>query len=837
MKAVIMAGGFGTRLRPLTNNIPKPMVPMANKPMLEHILELLQEHGITECVVLLYFQPEVIENYFGDGSEWGMKLEYITATEDYGTAGAVKLAESHINESFIVISGDVLTDFDLKAAIAFHRQKKALTTILLTRVENPLAFGVVITGEEGKIVRFLEKPTWGEVFSDTINTGIYILEPEAFAMIPSKTEFDFSKDLFPAILKEKKPLYGYIASGYWKDVGDILEYRLANLDILNKAVKVKLPGRKVEGMDKDIWLGEDAQVDFTASFSGAVVLGKNTRIGPNTRLTNTIIGDGCIIEEKANISSSVLWKDVYVGPGAVLKENVVGRRSEIKSRAFLQEGVIISDDCKIGEESTVRANVKVWPHKVVEDGATLATSLVWGEKWSKSLFGAYGVVGLANIEITPEFASKLGAAFGALLREGAVVCTSRDSHKTSRMINRALICGLLSSGVNVRDLRVTPMPVVRFQIKSEGALGATHVRKSPYDPDLMDIKVFDERGLDLPAGREKAIERLFFREDFRRAQIDGTGTLSFPTYGMEIYQRGLLDCIDKEVIRRANLKVVIDYSYGSSTTIFPMVLGELGCEIIALNAYIDQSKITKTAEEHARNLRNLSNIVRTLQADIGVMMDAGVEKLSVVDENGELLPGDLAMALVALMVMDDVPRGKMGFPITASSVLDELAQERGYQVVRTKTTYRSMMETASLDGMTLVAEPLGGFIFPAFQPAFDGMFATVKILELMAKQEVRLHQLIRRVPERIMLQEQLPCPWELKGTVMRNLIEDSANKEVEMVDGVKIKLDEGWVVLYPDHDKPFFHIIAEAKNQTLAQKILRRYSEKILSWRGAGANP
>ena len=188
MKAVIMAGGFGTRLRPITCNIPKPMVPVANIPMMEHILNLLKKFNLTRILSILYFQPEVITKYFGNGSDFGVEMDYVMATADFGTAGSVKNSEKKLqDESFIIISGDVLTDFDLEAAIEFHNSRKAMATMVLTRVTNPLEFGVVIAAEDGRIIRFLEKPSWGEVFSDTINTGIYILEPEVLAHIPPQT--------------------------------------------------------------------------------------------------------------------------------------------------------------------------------------------------------------------------------------------------------------------------------------------------------------------------------------------------------------------------------------------------------------------------------------------------------------------------------------------------------------------------------------------------------------------------------------------------------------------------------------------------------------------------
>src|SRR5579862_9358424 len=219
MKAVIMAGGEGTRLRPLTSNQPKPMLPMANRPMMEHVVSLLRRHGFDEVVVTVAFMANAIRSYFGDGSEFGVRMVYATEETPLGTAGSVLNARDELDERFVVISGDVLTDIDLSAVVEFHQRKGALATLALCAVENPLEFGIVITGEDGSIERFLEKPGWGQVFSDTINTGIYVLEPEIFDYIPDGRSVDFSGEVFPSALEDGEALYGYVADGYWEDVG------------------------------------------------------------------------------------------------------------------------------------------------------------------------------------------------------------------------------------------------------------------------------------------------------------------------------------------------------------------------------------------------------------------------------------------------------------------------------------------------------------------------------------------------------------------------------------------------------------------------------------------
>lgn len=831
MKAVIMAGGFGTRLRPLTTHIPKPLVPVGNVPIMEHTVRLLRRHGFTDLLVLLYFLPETITGYFGDGSRWGVRMAYATPTADLGTAGAVKFAAGDLGEPVLVISGDVLTDFDLAVAVQSHRERAAEATMVLTRVDSPLAYGIVITDESGRIVRFLEKPSWGEVFSDTINTGIYILDPAVLGAIPAGRPYDFSKELFPTLLASGRPLYGHIAEGYWRDVGDLTEYRIAHLDLLQRRVGVDIPGTLTEAPGYRAWVGEGARVDFLAKLSGSVIIGPGVQVAAGAQLSNCVIGQGSAIAAGADIESSVFWDHVDVGAGARVKEAIVGTRAQIGADAFIAEGVVIGDYAKIGESATVKANAKVWPYKEVEDGATLAMSLVWAERWSRSIFGRYGVSGLANIEISPEFAAKLGAAFGATVGKRRTMITSRDHHKASRMINRALMAGLLSVGVDVQDLGVAPVSVVRYQISALGLAGGVHVRKSPYDPQLIDIKFFDARGLECAPDREKSVERLFFMEDFYRAPMEETGVLTFPHAGTDRYRDGLLKSVDAEVIKRAGLRMVLDYGFGSASAIFPGVLGALGVEVISLNAYLDESRITKTTDEFQRSLTQLSNIVRTLGADLGVLLDTGAEKVFLVDEKGDILPGDLALALIALLVMRTQPAGRIVVPVTASRTLDRLAEEHGFQITRSRGTPRALTEAALADDVVLVGEELGGVIFPRFQPAFDGMAAVVHILEMMARLDVRLHQLTRAVPESHIVRLEVPCPNERKGTVMRRLMEATKGEDVDLIEGVRVRRAEEWVAATPDADRACFHVVAEAGDKERARALAEEFRDKITGWR------
>jgi mannose-1-phosphate guanylyltransferase/phosphomannomutase len=829
MKAVIMAGGFGTRLRPLTCNIPKPMVPMVNRPMMEHIIRLLREHGITEMVTLLFHQAESISDYFGDGSGFGVSIKYLRPDADYGTAGAVRCAADMIKEPFLVISGDLLTDFDLRSITEFHFQKQALATITLTRVANPLEYGIVITDSESRITRFLEKPTWGQVFSDTINTGIYVFNREVLDLIPEGKSFDFSQNLFPLILAQQKPLYGCIARGYWRDVGNISEYRQAHQDALKGEARVDIDGERLNLIGKDIWVGKGSTISARNSrLTGAVIMGKNVTVGQGTHLHDVVIGDDCQIGQDAFIEHSIIWSGCRIGDQARIEEAIICDRTEIGSRAVIEHNAILSSQVKIGSQAQVSANVKVWPGKTVDDQAVLTSSLIWGDRWLKEFFAGPRVTGLANTEMTPEFAAKLGAAYGALLGQGAVAFTSRDSHPISRMINRALIAGLMSAGTKVHELSALPIPIVRYQLKTGSQQGGLHTRKSPFDSRMVDIIFFDRDGRDLPAGKIKNLERMFLREDFPRAQPDDTGVIEFPHRVIEGYRQGLLSHIDIQAIRQAHFKVVIDYAYGAAAGIFPSILGELGIEVLSVNAFENPEKLTKTGQDFSAAQQQLSQMVQSLKADAGFLLDSGAERVFLVDQRGRVLDEDLSLAAVSLLVMKSGRIGELAVPVTASRSLEELAQKYQVKVRRSRIDNRSLIEAAAGEGVGFVASRRGGYIFPEFQPAFDAMLSVTKILELMALTGSRLAEICGEVPTSFLVKRNLPCPWNRKGEVLRTLMEQTKDHpERQFIDGIKLFFGRDWVQVLPDPNRELFHVNAESDDHQTSQKLVDEYARRI----------
>ncbi len=833
MKAVIMSGGFGTRLRPLTCNIPKPMVPMMNKPMMQHIVSLLKRHGITDIVSTLFYQPESITSFFGDGSLFGITMQYRKAEADYGTAGSVRNAADFLDERFIVISGDVLTDFDLSKAIAFHEKKKAKATLVLTRAKNPLQFGVVITNSEGKITRFLEKPSWGEVFSDTINTGIYIIEPDVLQRIPFQQDFDFSKNLFPMLLEEDAGLYGYISDGYWRDVGNLNEYQEAHLDALDGLVQIDFEGKKTG----NCYVGEKSTV-LTApeNLQGTVLIGNDCMIGAQVKIIRSVIGNNCIVEDGAVIRDSIIWEKSKIGRRAELSSCVLGRKSEIGESARIDDNVFIGDMCVIGKESRLASNIKLWPEKVVEDGAILTRSLVWEDKWLRELFSDSRITGLSNIEMNPEFGAKLGTAFGAFVGKGKAVLTSRDSDNVSRMINRSIMCGLMSAGVDTNDLRATSIPILRHELRGEKNAGGIHVRKSPFDKNLTDIIFFDHNGKDLPSNKTKAVERLFFGEDFPRASYKSVGGISFPERAQESYIEKFLSTINTAAISQARFKLVIDYSNGVASTIFPNILGSLQCQALALNAYLDPKKLTRDKVEFDAAVAQLSHIVTSLGYDIGFLIDAGAEKIFVVDENGNFVKNDRLLTLITSLYLSVNPETKkIAVPITASAEIDLIVEGKGIEVVKTRDSHLSLMEASTSKDVQFVGGTKGGFIFPDFLFASDGMYSVAKILEMMALAGKRFGVLEKEVPALHLMKRSVHCPWDRKGKVMRHMMHDTEGMHRILVDGIKIIFENDAastsVLMRPDKAEPLFHVSAESTVKDTALSLLNKYEEKILSWR------
>jgi len=829
LKAVIMAGGFGTRIHPLTINQPKPMIPLINRPIMEHIIRLLKKHGITELILLLYHQPEIIRKYFGDGSEFGVHITYVVPLDDFGTAGAVKAAARHLNDRFLIISGDLLTDFDISQAIRDHEQNRAQATLTLTSVTDPLQFGVVITDKQGRITKFLEKPGWGEVFSDTINTGIYVIEPEVLNLIPEGENRDWAKDVFPQMLARNARLFGCSLEGYWADIGNTESYMEACMDILNGKVHVHI-AEPPQGVDQTIYVSPDAMIDRTVALNGMVVLGDNTRIYGNSRLTNCSVGRNCLIEDGAVLENTILWDNVYVKSDSNISGATICNQVRIGQNVQIGSGAVIADETIIGDQVQIRSDVKIWPRKVVESGSTVTANLIWGEKWRKSLFEGAVVGGLTNIELTPEFSAKLGAAYGSTLAKGSFVLAGRDAIRSSRMLKRSFVGGLLSTGVNVRDITMVSLPVLRYKLTTFGECGGIHFRQSPQEPSATEIIFFDSDGNEFSSAMGKSVERIYFKENFRRAHHSEPGGIDELPQIYDFYRDGFLRGLDREALKRKTPKVVLDLNHSPAADLLPDLLADLGFEVTELNSHVHEKSVAQTPGELEQALDQLGRIVVTLGADAGFWLGASGEKVRMVGAAGRIFSDLEALSMMTAMVAATGQTGSIVAPAAAPSAVDILARAGGLTVKRTRSDGRSLVEAGHDRQTRLVCSLDGRFGFPAFQAHFDGLFTIAKTMELCAITGMSLEEAFSKVPQHTYHHIHLPCSWEYKGGLMRRMSEAAVEQKSSFIDGVRIDTEQGWVLTLPDPYRPVAHLYCESHDKAAADHLKNTYQEKISAW-------
>lgn len=826
MKAVVMAGGEGSRLRPLTLGRPKPMVPLANRPMLEHILLLLKRHGITEVVITVQYMATHIQTEIGDGSELGMTVTYSVEDQPLGTAGSVRQAAESLTDTFLVISGDALTDFDLHAVVDYHRKCNAMATLTLYRVANPLEYGVVVTREDGRIRQFQEKPSWGEIVTDTINTGIYVLEPSIFEYYQRNQVFDFSKDLFPLLLRDEKPLFGYVAGGYWTDVGSIEEYVRATRDALMGKVQIDWGMEQVDG----IWREDGVDIEPDAQVRGPVYLGRDVKIKSGAMVHGpSVIRDNTVVERGAHIDRSIIWRGSNIGPRSEVRGSLLGAECTLQANAVVSENTVVSDHTIIGRGAIIQPNVKIWPNKEVDAGAVVSTSIIWGSSGRRVLFGRYGVSGLINVDFTPEMAAKLGSAYASNLPINADVTINRDLAIPSRMLKRAMTAGLAAAGINVVDLSAVPIPVARFYTRVTGALGGVHVRVSPYDSSLIHLQLFNGDGMDLSKGTQRKVETAYFREDVRRAHLDDIGETAYAGDVAERYTRAFMAAVDHETVSRACYRLVVDYSLGATGDMFPDILRSMGCDVVDLNAKQGPTRAPRSAPEYDTAFDQLANIVPALRFQLGAMLDVSGERLHLVDGSGRRVPQMQALAALASLVFQQNEGAVVAVPADAPSIFETLAVRHRGRIIRTRSDTEAIMSAASLKQVRLAGDGQGRTIFPAMHPTFDAMFSLVKVLELLARAQARFDDVLAELPAWHLQQTNVPCPWDKKGVVMRLLGERYHERRVRAQDGVKIQLGDDWVLIRPDPDEPRFHLVAESRTDAEAQALVDEYAGIVTS--------
>ncbi len=819
-KAIIMAGGEGTRLRPLTCNRSKPMVPVINKPVIEHTINLLRRHKIRDIIISLFYLPENVQNYFGDGSEWDVDITYSVEESPLGTAGGVRKAAGDSTDTLVVLSGDGIIDFDLTQILEFHQNHNSPMTIVLKRVNKPTEYGIVITDESGKIEKFLEKPSWSEVFSDTANTGLYVISPEIIQnWIPKDEKFDFSMDLFPLLQKNGIPMFGYVAEGYWCDIGNLAAYAEVHKHILSGMVNVDFPGIKIA---PDIWVGKDVEIHPRAVIKGPVIIGNFAKIREGAEVSEySVIGDNCIIEEDASLRKSIILNNTVIGSKSELRGVVIGKRCVLEQQVSIYEETVISDDCRIGAGVEIGPGIRIWPDKSIEQGTKLNEDIIWGRREKKSLFDTEGIEGTFNVKITPEFAAKVGSAIGAFLGKDSKVAVSRDMTSAGRLITRAFTAGLMAMGVDVYDMEIESIPVNRYTTRFLKADMGAYIQISPLtELQFILIRLFDRHGYRIPIGDEKKIENIFFRGDYPRKEAFETGRLFYPSHHVESYISNMRLYI-RDIPLNRKRKIIVDCFNGTASHVFPEMLSEFGCDSTELRCQLkEQTNESETRSETRNAVEAVVGMAR-MNHEIGVMVGPHGNSVTVADEWGEILTEDDLLASLCLYYLKHRGETNINVPVSSSRALEQLISTHGGSISRTGTSLRSPTGVADI----FMPGRIGRF--PYLELQYDPLYVFLCLMQLLALENKTLHEIKSSLPKSNIMHTSIYCPSEKKGAVMRILVSEVDQARVELIDGVRINEDDAWLLALPDAQNPVVHFYGEGNTLNARDAIIKKYSVKV----------
>jgi mannose-1-phosphate guanylyltransferase/phosphomannomutase len=488
----------------------------------------------------------------------------------------------------------------------------------------------------------------------------------------------------------------------------------------------------------------------------------------------------------------------------------------------IDEGAALGDECVVGEEALIASEVRVYPYKTIEAGAQIRQNLIWESRGVRSLFARDGVTGTINVDVTPEVAVRLGMAFGTQLDRGADVVLARDSHPASRMIARAMMSGLTSTGVDVNDLRIAWPALVRHHVRRERLAGGVYIRVGEPDPESVEITFLESSGLLASADQRRSIERAYARQEYRRASVQALGVPTWPPDALERYAETLVAAVDGDAVRRRAFRMVVDYGGSPASQAVPRVMGALGVEVIGLDAYAD-----RVSPRLQGSARPAAGLVAAAGADLGVELDASAERVRLIDEHGHPISGSQLLLLLVSLAARRGYAGQIAVPVIATDRVDEIAAGSRLEIRRTPANTAALTAFAARDGVLFACDDDGRVARGGSLPADDALAAVALLLELWAPEERGLSALVADLPDVHLVHDDVHCPWAAKGAVMRTLIEEAKAFETDNLDGLKVRLDEGWVSLMPDPDRPRFHVYAEGSSGEASHELCERYRARL----------
>lgn len=758
MNAVIMAGGEGSRLRPLTCNLPKPLARLCGKPVLEYIFDLLIRHGVSRAAVTLGYLADMIESQYGEGYRQ-LQLEFVTEERPMGTAGGVALAARHWQEPFLVISGDAMCDLDLTQARRQHEQTGAAVTILGVEVEDPREYGLMQTDAQGRVIGFVEKPAWGQVTTNLANTGIYLLRPDVMALVPEGRPFDFAKDLFPALMERGEDIYCCTMQGYWCDIGDLGAYLRCQRDMMDHKVQCALPAAAQDS--SGIFLRTTLpQGDYT--LLPPVFIGEEVEIAHGAVIgPYAVLDDGCIIGERTKIRSSVLLQNTSISSGAALTGALCCAGASVRRHARLFEGCAVGERAIIGAGAVLQPEVAVWPQKQVESGAVAQAHVKYGNQPSV-LFDDGGIGGEEGLPLRPESCAALGQAIGSIknCKKTGVAC---DGTGSAKVLALALMSGLMSAGSHVWNFGDCFEAQLSFFTAFCGLGIGVYVRGGN-EPS---IGICGEGGLPLPRYLERDIESRMRRGEFHRCAGDACKDIADMSsirmmYGREMMKQapdGLEGCSVQVKSDNAQVQEFLEDT-----------LARLGCEPGGgLLLELDETGLRLTAEEGGRQFS--------------------------------------AERLLAICCQREVQQGcDLALPYDAPEILDALAAHAGRSTQRYLSSPADQSDAAA---RRLSVRQIW---------VRDGLFRAVKLLGILHETGMSLAQLSDALPPFYVEQKSfaLHCPPSMLQSLLGE--ENSAAPEAAR-EGLILRKQGGRILITPGKSGRRVNVFAEAKTMEAAQEL------------------
>ena len=771
LQAIIMAGGEGVRLRPLTLDKPKPLVPVLGEPVMGYSLKLLKRHGLLDVAATVLYLPHAIKEAFGKGEKYGVRLHYLEESHPMGTAGSVRLAKGMVTDTFVILSGDGLTDCDLNEAIAFHKSRKALATLVLKSVPIPLSYGVVITDETGRVQRFVEKPDWSGVFSDQVNTGIYILEKEVLDLIPEEGAYDFGKDLFPRMVQEGMAVYGYPMTGYWCDIGDQGAYLQAQLDLLRGEADFQIPGRP----SGHAILEGTCILEPNVMLEGLCYIGEGALIKQGAILSEgAVIGPGVIVEEGARIARSCLWEFSRVGRCARVEGAVVCRDGQIRPGGRMMEGTALGAGAVLGSHARLNSGVKVWPQKEVGSEVIASENVVWGDLKRLHL-NENGAVTLDS----PSRADQLAAAAILGLHASSVaLCFRGDGEALYNILAGAFAARgahTLLMGDGYAPILTTAMRAMQLPL---GVM-----------VDGQQVTIFGGDGLMLKKSQIQAIESAALKQEYPPAFAQ-TAPMT-PASGMkELYFASLLKGADQKDFEKSNLHVAVFCDDASLLSLALRALSKAGL----------------------KKIRGQSAKDRTLQSwETGFLLEPDGTSSYVM--NKTVLPDETSQRMLAWQLA-----AREGcLPLFAFP--DTLRAVEGLGSVRWKWDFSALNKEEQ------------AALLRQYDLMHDGLLRMLALLHALADRS--LASLLEQLPKTHQVRRDVPCPTGEKGRILRQLCANA--REKELGEGLRIRHGGGSVWLSPFQDRDAFRVQTESFDAEFAGELCTHYAGRIAKMAGENA--